>query len=338
MATFLGDINTRARGLRTRLLQPNELDRLAHAPNLFALQRDLSAHGFTRPDAPATTDVLEQAIRRHAAAQIAVLSRWSEGPRRTALAVLFEDEDQRSIQAIVRGAEQSAPANARLAGLVPTASLPERALQALAAQPTVRDVIHLLGWLQHPLAAPLLEPASKPHPSLFQIEVALHRGFASRAKKNARNGDRNLSAYVAQVIDIMNVWSVLLHFDERDPSIVDLTFVDGGSALPRAAFEQLMSLQRLGDVEEMLVNQFRGSPLSSPFGRSIDSPPELESAILRAQIDWQNRSLRADPSGTAPIIGFALELRAQVISLRRIVWGVALRAPPTLLFPGLEMA
>lgn len=88
----------------------------------------------------------------------------------------------------------------------------------------------------------------------------------------------------------------------------------------------------------MLARQFRGSPLSSAFRRGIDNLPELESAILRAQIDWQNRSLRVDPGGTAPILGYALELRAQVVSLRRIVWGVALRAPPALLFPGLETA
>ncbi len=338
MTIFLGDINARARGLRTHLLQPSELDRLAHAPSLFALQRDLSALGFVRPDAPATAVVLEQAIRRHAASQIALLSRWSEGSRRTALAVLFEDEDRRSIQAIVRGAQQGAAADTRLAGLVPTASLPERALQALAAQPTVKDVIHLLGWLRHPLAPPLLEPASKPHPSLFRIEVALHRAFARRAKKNAKKGDRHLTAYVAQVIDIMNAWSVLLHLDERDPSIVDLTFVDGGDALPRDAFQRLMSLQRLGDVGDMLTRQFRGSPLARAFRRGIDDLPELESAILRAQIDQQNHSLRVDPGGTAPIIGFALELRAQLFSLRRIVWGVALRAPSALLFPGLETA
>ena len=33
---------------------------------------------------------------------------------------------------------------------------------------------------------------------------------------------------VEQVIDMMNAWSVLLHFVERDPSIVDMTFVEGG--------------------------------------------------------------------------------------------------------------
>lgn len=338
MGMFLGDINARARGLRTHLLQPSDLERLARASSLFALQRDLGTHGLVPSDADATAAALERGVRRDAAAQMALLDRWSTGRRRTALAVLFEDEDQRSIQAIVRGAEQGASADARMAGLVPTADLPLRALESLASQPTVKEVVHLLGWLRHPLVEPLVEPASRPHPSLFQIEVALHRAFASRAKKSARMGDQNLDAYVTQVIDIMNAWSVLLHFDEREPAIVDLTFIEGGRALPRAAFARLMSLSERGDVGNALVEQFRGSPLAVAFRRATDDPSELESAILRTQIDWQNRSSRTDPGGTAPIIGFALELRAQVISLRRIIWGVALRAPASRLFPGLEMA
>ncbi len=338
MAAFFGDINTRARGLRTHLLPPSTLDKLARAPSLFALQRDLSVLGFVRPDAPATTAAMEQAVRRHAAAQVALLSRWSEGARRTALAVVFEDEDRRSIQAVVRGAQQGAAADARLAGLVPTTNLPERALQALAAQPTVKEVVHLLGWWQHPLAPPLLEPASKPNPSLFRIEVALHRAFARRALQLSKKADQHLVAYVAQIIDIMNAWSVVLHFDEQDPAIADLTFVEGGSALLRGDFEHLMSLRRLGDIVDLLTRQFRGSPLSSAFQRGLEDLPELEATILRAQIDQQNRAMRIDPSGTAPIIGYILELRAQVMTLRRIVWGIALRAPSGMLFPGLETA
>lgn len=338
MATFFGDINARARGLRTHLLPPSVLDKLARATSLFALQQDLSALGFVRPDAPATAAALERAVRRHSAEQIAILSRWSDGPRGIALAVVFEDEDRRSIQAVVRGAQQGARADARLAGLVPTASLPERALQALAAQPTVKDVIHLLGWWRHPLAPPLLEPASKPNPSLFRIEVALHRAFARRAKRAAKKADRHLIAHVTQVIDIMNAWSVLLHFNEGDPAIAELTFVDGGSAFLRNDFERLMSLHHLDDVADMLTRQFRGSPLSSAFRRGLENFPELEAAILRAQIDQQNRAMRVDPSGTAPIIGYILELRAQVLTLRRIVWGVALHAPSGMLFPGLETA
>jgi len=129
MAQYLGDINTRARGLRTHLLPASDLERLARATSLFVLQRELSGLGYLRSDTPATAMSLEKAIRRHAAAQMTILERWCTDDRRTILAVIFEDEDRRSIQAILRGAQQGTATEARMAGLVPTRSLPERALR-----------------------------------------------------------------------------------------------------------------------------------------------------------------------------------------------------------------
>ena len=62
MARYLGDINARARGLRTHLLGSGDLERLARAASLFALQRELSGLGFVRSDAPASAMSLEKAI------------------------------------------------------------------------------------------------------------------------------------------------------------------------------------------------------------------------------------------------------------------------------------
>jgi vacuolar-type H+-ATPase subunit C/Vma6 len=331
MAKYLGDINARARGLRTHLLPAADLERLARAAHLSALHRELSALGFVRSDAPATPASLEKAVRHHAASQMKVLDRWCSDDRRAALAVIFEDEDRRSIQAILRGAAQGAASEARIAGLVPTASLPERALVALASQPTPADVVRMLVLWSHPFGLPLLEPASGAHPALFDMEVALQRAFARRASSRAHEGGAQLVDYVGQVIDLMNAWSVLLHFVERDPSIVDLTFVEGGRWLTRTVSNKLMSLETRRDVEKRLAWELRNSPLASAFREDIDDFAELESAALRAQIIWQNRSVRIDPSGAAPVIGFAIELRAEVLNLRRIIWGVALRAPSALI-------
>ena len=126
MARYLGDINTRARGLRTHLLPASELERLARATSLLALQRELSGLGYVRSDAPATAVSLEKAIRRYAAGQMGILDRWCTDDRRAALAVIFEDEDRRSIQAILRGAQQGTATEARMAGLVPTTSPPRK--------------------------------------------------------------------------------------------------------------------------------------------------------------------------------------------------------------------
>jgi len=331
MARYLGDINTRARGLRTHLLPASELERLARATSLLALQRELSGLGYVRSDAPATAVNLEKAIRRYAAGQMRILDRWCTDDRRAALAVIFEDEDRRSVQAILRGSQQGTATEARMAGLVPTTSLPERALLTLAGQPTPTDVIRMLALWNHPFGAPLVAAASGPHPSLFEIEVELQRAFARRASARAHQGGSQLVEYVEQVVDVMNTWSALLHFVERDASIVDMTFVEGGRWLTRDVFQKLMNLDTRAQVEKRLAWELRKSPLASAFREGLEDVAQLESAMLRAQIDWQNRAVRIDPSGAAPIIGFAIELRAEVLNLRGIIWGVALRAPAALI-------
>ena len=338
MARYLGDINARARGLRTRLLDARALEHLARASSLAALQRELSGLGYVPADTPATPAALERGIRRHAASLLHILERWCGEERRAALAVVLEDEDRRSIQAILRGARQGKAAEVRMAGLVPTSTLSERALHILASQPTPTDVIRMLVLWNHPLGTPLAGAASGPHPSLFQIEVELQRAFARRALARAREGGPQLVEYVQQLIDSMNAWSALLHFVERDPKIGELAFVDGGRWITADAFETLLNLETRRQVQARLAWELRRSPLTNVFRDDIDSLGEMETAMLRAQMEWQTRAVRVDPTGAAPVIGFAIELRAETRNLRGIIWGVALRAPAALIQSELVVA
>lgn len=338
MAHYLGDLNARARGLRTHLLSVGEMERLARSATLSSLQRELAAIGYAPSDTPASATSLDKAVRRHAARQMALLNRWCGDDRRSTFAVIFEDEDRRSIQAILRGAAQGTATESRMSGLIPTTSLPERALRTLCAQPTPADVVRMLVLWRHPFGAALVGASGGPHPSLFEIEIALQRAFARRASTHARPGGAQLVDYVQQIVDLMNTWSALLHFVERDPAIADLAFVEGGRWLTRDVFENLMSLGTRRQVEARLAWELRKSPLASIFRNEIDDTADLEALALRAQIDWLNRAVRIDPSGPAPVIGFAMELRAEVRNLRGIIWGVALQAPAALIQAELVVA
>jgi vacuolar-type H+-ATPase subunit C/Vma6 len=170
---------------------------------------------------------------------------------------------------------------------------------------------------------------------LFEIEVALQRAFARRASKRAHRGGSHLVRYVEQLVDVMNAWSALLHFVERDPAIVDLTFVEGGHRLDRDLFETLMSLDTRREVEARLRWELRGSDLARLF-RSETA--ELETELLRVQIHQQQKAMRTDPNGAAPILDFALELRAEVLNLTGVIWGVALRAPAALIQANMVVA
>ena len=129
MAQYLGDINARARGLRTRLLPESELERLAHSASLPSLQRELAGLGYIPADTPATAASMDRAIRRHSARDMALLDRWCGDDRRATQAVLFWDEDRRSVQAILRGAAQGTASEARMSGLI---RLPWRAFLNLS--------------------------------------------------------------------------------------------------------------------------------------------------------------------------------------------------------------
>lgn len=338
MTRYLGDINARARGLRTRLLPTADLEQLARATTLAALQRELAGLGYAPADGPATPASLERVVRQHAARQMAVLDRWCGNDRRATLAVIFEDEDRRSIQTALRGAARGAGSEARMTGLVPTTNLPERALQTLCEQPTPVDVVRMLVLWNHPFGTALVGAASGPHPSLFEMEVELQRAFARRATSHANQGGPQLVEYVEQSVDLMNAWSALLHFVERDRAIVHMTFVEGGRWLTREVFEELMGLKTRRQVEKRLAWVMRRSPLGPIFRSELGELGELEGMALRVQIDWQNRAVRIDPSGPAPVIGFAIELRAEVLNLRRIIWGVALAAPAALIQAELVVA
>jgi vacuolar-type H+-ATPase subunit C/Vma6 len=331
MAIYLGDINTRARGLRTRLLEQKDLERLAHTRSLLALQRDLGALGVVPADTPAIPSSLESVIRRRAADLMAILGRWCSDERQPILAVIFDDEDRRSIQSILRGAEQGVASDTRLSGLVPTTHLSERALRVLASQPTVADVVRMLVLWSHPFGVPLVDAVSGTRPSLFDVEVALQRAFARRALDSARKAGRHLVDYARQVVDVMNAWSALLHFPERDSAIVDLTFIEGGKFVDRETFRELLSLETFDDVREGLLRGLRESPLASAFAGEPGEVAPLETAVLRAQIAEQSRAARIAPEGPAPLISFALSLRAEVLNLRRIIWGISLEAPAAML-------
>lgn len=331
MTVYLGDINARARGLRTRLLTTDDLRRLAHARSLFALQRELAALGCIPTDTPSTAAGLGRAIRRRAAELMAIVGRWCADERRPILAIVLDDEDRRSIQSVLRGAEQGAPSDARLEGLVPTIHLSERAIRVLASQPTIADVVRMLVLWNHPFGVPLVDSVSGARPSLFEVEVALQRAFAARALASARKAGRHLVAYARQVVDVMNAWSALLHFPERDPAIVDLTFIEGGAAIDREAFGQLLTVGDFDEVRTRLVSVFRATALQGAFAQGPGEVATLEAAVLRAQIEEQGRAARMNPESPAPLIRFALGLRAEVIDLRRIIWGVSLETPGALL-------
>ncbi len=321
------DVNARARGLSTHLLSAAEMQLVSRAPDIPTLAAELRRLGFplSGEGVPPPAE-LELAVRRWASASLATLARWAGG-RTTALAIIYEDEDRKSLRALLRAALCRAPADARLSGLIPTPTLPERALEELARQVSVAAVVALLQVWNNPYGAALAALARSAEPDLFAIDLALHRTFAARALSAARRGGPELLAFVRESLDLANaVTAVLLAAAGRDVVSKEV-FLPGGIRVSIVTFEEAAAAGGPGVAGVRLARAFAPSPLAAAFRDLAADPDRLEDELLRLRVHELQQRGRLSPLGPAPVLWFALRLRACVIDLQRIIWGAALAAP-----------
>ena len=332
----LPTLDARARGLGSRLFPRSELEALAGAPSVAALVRDLERRGRWRLAPighPPTVAAVESAVRHTAAHYLRILSAWAGSG--AALDVFYADQDRRSLRALLRGALQAAPPDARLAGLLPTPRLPERALAALARQPTPAKVAAQLVLLHHPEAARLAIVAAKAQPALLDLERALVSGFAERSLSAARAGDRNLRDHVRARIDLCNLQLALeLAGGPADADPASL-FTDGGASVDRPAFLEACAATTAVDAGARLEQALVGSALEGVARGAGGDPVRVESAALVHALARQRQTARIDPLGSAPLLCFLLRLEAQSVDLRRLAWGAGLGAPAETLRPDL---
>jgi len=333
MSRGWADLIARARGLSTHLLGRTRLAELARMRDLGRLAAALDeAYGPGVGLTPgASAEELEIAVRRAAARDLRTIAHWT-GNRDTYLAPLFLDEDRRSIRALLRGAAAGSPPPERLAGLVPTPTLPEGALEELARQRSVNTVVALLIAWAHPFGAALLEEARRPQPDLLQLDLALNSEYAkcsARAVQRAPRGDaarHDLVAYVRATVDLENASTAMQLAAQRSDIDAGLLFVPDGRWLDRARFLDAAHASDAVAASATLARAFRGTPLA----RVATAVPRraFEDAALSAELRWSIDAARRTPLGAAPVIAFFLRLRAEVRDLRFIIWRIALGAPP----------
>lgn len=317
------DVVARAKGLSTGLLSDRQLGELARCRDLAEVADRLTSWHVIPAGAEAEARALELAIRRLAGARLRLVARWS-GARVALLAPLFEDEDRRSIRAMLRGAAAGAPAEQRLAGLVPTPALPARALEALASRGDVAAVAAQLAAWSNPYGSVLLEEARRQQPDLFELEMELTRAWAGRARRVAPRCGRAMRVFVSRIVDLENAWTAVLLAEQETSHHRASRFVDGGTLLPRDAFVLAADARSAREAGAVLVRLLRPSPIAP----ALSPGPGAEERALRALIREQRDIARLDPLGPAPIIELLLRSRGENLALRRIIWGITLGAPP----------
>jgi V/A-type H+-transporting ATPase subunit C len=316
------DVNARVRGLSGHLLGEERLQRLAGVVDLRALARELAGTDYgpllmsETPSAPE----LELVLRRAAAQRLALVARWAKH-RQRALAVVFEDEDRRSLSALLRGAVGGVPAEHRLAGLIPTPSLPERALEELAAQPSAAGIAAMLVSWKHPYGAALHAEAAKSRPDLQRVENVLDRTYAQRARRQA-DGNEELRAFVSETIDIQNLLAVLVLAGSNAAAAAN-GFIDGGRHVSRELFAQAVGEPVPAAALLRLRRDVRDPVLGDALKRA-EGAGGVERAALRARARAWRRRARVRPLSAAPVLSFVLRSRAEAMDLRAIAWRLTL--------------
>lgn len=322
MTTWV-DVAVRARGLAGRLLRDDQLAALAGSRDLVALAQRLAGfRGMPAPDGLPDAEELEVAERRHAGAQVRLLGRWC-GARARWLAPLFEEEDCRSVRAAVRGAIAGQPADERMAGLVPTPALPERALVQLVGSRDPGAVGALLATWGNPYAGVVLAAARQQQPDLFALELDLARAWAERSRQAARGAGPALRRYVARVVDLGNCWTALLVAGQASDVPADRLFLPGGELVRQDAFHRAAGAAGRAAAAAVLEPLVRQSPLAAVTG----PPAGAEERVRRALCTEQRAIARHDPTGPAAIIEFWLRLRGEVQQVQRLIWAIAAGAP-----------
>lgn len=332
-----GDVNARARGVATHLLRREALERLAGAPGVRELLDGLLATGVAldlEGLLPLTASGLDRGVGRVAAARLALLERWL-GPRREALAIVYERFEVDNLRRLLRGLAHGASAEVRMQGLVPTPGLPERALARLAGATTLDALAQMLRRLGHPAGRALALGAEAP--ALLQGELNLLRLFVTRAVRLARHQDALLRQYVALTIDCYNAWSLLQRDAWGDRLEPPDAWLPGGRAISRDGFLDLAAESDPARRRERLAAR-----LEPPFRELLADPTipvgDLEAGALRLWLRHFRVVALRQPLGPAPLLYTVLRIEAEARDLRSLVWGVAMQAPAELLRAGLLAA
>lgn len=323
-------VNARARGLATHLLDRRALAELAASPDWTGFIARLGGLGYPLDlagSAGVDLRAFDRAVGLVASARLTLLGRWLAA-REPVLAVVLEDEERRSLRALLRGAVQGASPGARMHAVIPTPGLPIRAIERMAHVSSVPELVRDLVRQGHPAGRVLQDVLRHAKaPDLRALEWALTRLFRARAIRAARPGGPVLRRFAAELVDQDNVWTLLLAAPTDNGTAVEWDFVPGGTRLARQEFVRLRlerdGGRRLRGLRALLTGTALGTALAA-------DPPDLlalESGADAARIAWLRGAARRDPLGPAVVLAVMERIRAEARALRSLAWGVTFGAP-----------
>jgi V/A-type H+-transporting ATPase subunit C len=335
-----GYANARIRGMRSRLLRADALDRLMEAPDLHQLIQELMQTEYAQ-------DLEETLLQGRGATEI------SEGLKRNLVRTyrkvfgFLNDEakdicstllgrwDVFNIKTILRGKHVQLSAEEIGEGLLPVGRLTQIDLDGLLAQGDIRGVVDTAVTWELPQAPAMRDGYVEYQKTgeLADLELALDRYFAAWAAERLDRRNRNYvmgSRILGMQVDILNLVMVFRAARENlQPEQSEEYFLYGGRDVSLDLYQQLTALS---DIDEVL-DGLRGTH----FGKILDDAAVryLETTSIatfeRALEDYFTRKVIAvggtDPLGVGIPIAYLWGKQNEVTNVRIITKGKAIGIP-----------
>ncbi len=336
-----GNVNARIKGMKSRLLDHQDLDELVNKPDIDALiialedtvyRTELQKAGI---EYSGITQV-ETAVRRdliHTFRKILHLFR--DEKEETYIRLILNRWDVQNIKTILRGKKINAHPDEIHENLVPAGELDLAALIELTRQPDIRAVIDLLATWRIVYARPLTRNLSEylETRDLAVLEFALDRFYFDHALSlftENDNFDQNIiQDIIESEIDVTNIKTVLRIVRDRmsvdDPEDY---LIEGGKYL---RFDQLASMMAAGNIEEA-IKELIPTPYSflAEVGKediALEKISVIDRELERFMIRKGCRNFLKDPLSIAIPVGYIWAKQNEVTNIRIIARSIIGQVP-----------
>ena len=335
-----GYANARVRGMRSRLMRADELERFMGAPDVQHFIQELLQTDYA-------TDVEEAIIQGRTQAQVAEALRNNlVRTYRKVLGILNDESldicktllgrwDVFNIKSILRGKHVGLSAAEIGEGLLPVGALGQVDLDGLLLQSDIHGVVDTAVTWAIPQAPAMREGyvAYQKSGELADLELALDDYYAkwAVARLDRRNANYKLARQILGMqVDILNLVMVFrVAREDLKPGEADSYFLLGGNDVD---LEFYQAMTALSDVDEILdaLRKTRFGPILDDAAMTYLETMSI-SAFERALEDYLTRRIIAlggtDPLGAGIPIAYLWSKANEVTNLRIISKAIAIGIP-----------
>jgi V/A-type H+-transporting ATPase subunit C len=328
---YIGYVNARIRGMKSRLFDQKSLENLMMKPDLDSVITALEKSSYKEDIEKASVQhsgiqLVEEALRSNLSWTCRLILGIVRDERyEKHIKILLNKWDIHNIKTIIRGKNIHVPPDEILENLVPAGELDAVTLIELVKQTDVRGVIDLLATWNFDYARPLTRKFQKylEKKDLAILEYALDKYYYQNAL-NTVNGksynDRIVRDIIRTEIDTVNIKSILKAIRDGIPiEDAQSLLIDGGKELDT---ERLISLLKTRTVEAVIQEL-----AATPYGFLADIPHDrfkgAQISVYEKELDryLTKRGIeasRGDPLSIALPVGFLWLKNTEITNIRII--------------------